>query len=191
MTTIIGLAGSLRRASLNSAMLRATAALAPADLALKIVSLAEFPIYNEDEREREGLPPAAVELKELIAAADGILVASPEYNNSIPGMLKNAVDWLSVPVQDIGRVFGGKTIALMGVSSGPGGTAMSQAAWLPIIRALTLVPWFGMRSPQIGRGHSVIDNQGNITDPVLEQQLRSFITGFGAFTRATGSRPAP
>ena len=113
MTTIIGISGSLRKDSYNTLLLRAAAALAPAGVTLQIESLHGIPLYDGDVEAASGIPPAAAALKDLIAKSDGLLIATPEYNYSFPGVLKNAIDWLSRPGADIPRVFGGRKVAVM------------------------------------------------------------------------------
>ena len=135
VTRILGLSGSLRRHSFNSGLLRAAAQAMPAQAVLEIGSIAEIPLYNGDV-EAEGIPQAVAALKEKVVEADALLLVSPEYNNGIPGVFKNAIDWLSRPSSDIARVFGGKPVALIGASPGNFGTILSQAAWLPVLRTL-------------------------------------------------------
>src|SRR3954465_816710 len=113
MATILGFSGSLRRDSYNGALLRAAAELLPPDHTLEIASIREVPLYDADV-DAQGQPVAVEQLKERIAAADGLLLATPEYNYSVPGVLKNTIDWLSRPAADIPRVFGGCPAALMG-----------------------------------------------------------------------------
>lgn len=134
--TIVGISGSLRRQSFNTALLRHAAGLMPADSTLHVRTLHGIPLFNADDEAASGIPPVVAELKEAIAAADGVILATPEYNNSIPGVFKNGIDWLSRPPSDIKRVFGGKPIAIMGASAGAFGTVLSQAAWLPVMRTL-------------------------------------------------------
>ena len=98
----------------------------PDDSELAIGSIRGIPLYDGDLEAEEGIPEAVAALKEAIVAADGLLIVTPEYNNSIPGVFKNAVDWLSRPPADIKRVFGGKPVALMGASPGSFGTILSQ-----------------------------------------------------------------
>ena len=98
---IVGMSGSLRASSINSGLLRAAADMTPAGHQIVIGSIRDIPLYNGDSEARDGIPPAVQELKELIAAADGLLIATPEYNNSLPGVLKNAIDWLSRPAADV------------------------------------------------------------------------------------------
>ncbi|MGH8035119.1 MAG: NADPH-dependent FMN reductase, partial [Lysobacterales bacterium] len=139
MTTIIGLSGSLRAASFNTALLRAAEASFPG--IIEQASIRGIPLYDADLESREGVPAEVEALKERIARAGGLLIASPEYNNSIPGVLKNTVDWLSRPPDDIPRVFYGKPVAVMGASPGGFGTILAQNAWLPILRTLRTRPW--------------------------------------------------
>src|SRR4030095_16288202 len=104
--TLIGISGSLRRGSFNSSVLRAAASLMPAESELHIASIADIPLYNADAESTSGIPEPVARLKDAIAGADGLLLVSPEYNNSVPGVTKNAIDWLSRPSADIPRVFG-------------------------------------------------------------------------------------
>ena len=144
MKIILGLSGSLRKGSFNTALLRAAAKRAPEGFRVEVRTLHGIPLYDGDV-EAAGFPPIVSELKDAIASADGLLLSTPEYNNGIPGVFKNAIDWLSRPPADIPRVFGGKAVAMMGASPGPAGTALSQAAWLPVLRTLGTKPWFGMK----------------------------------------------
>jgi len=116
MAKIIGLAGSLRSGSFNSALLRAAAEVAPKSLEVQIASIAGIPLYDADLESEKGLPETVTALKELVAAADGFLIVTPEYNSSMPGVLKNAIDWLSRPAKDISRVFGDKPVGLFGAA---------------------------------------------------------------------------
>lgn len=136
MLNIIGMGGSLRKGSYNTALLRAAAESSPPTTKVEIVSIDGIPLYNGDLEEELGLPASVRTIKDKIASADGLLLATPEYNNSIPGVFKNAIDWLSRPVSDIERVFGNKAVALMGASPGRGGTRLAQVAWLPVLRPL-------------------------------------------------------
>ena len=129
MATIIGIAGSLRKGSWNAALLRAAAERAPAGTTVEIASIAGIPLYDGDVESEHGIPAAVTALKDRIAAADGLLLVTPEYNNSIPGVMKNAIDWLSRG-GDMARVFGDKPVAIMGATPGMGGTRLAQAAWL-------------------------------------------------------------
>jgi len=182
MPLIIGLAGSLRRASFNGMLLRAAADAAPEGSIVEIASLRGIPLYDADV-EADGIPAPVRELKERIAAADGLLLVTPEYNNSLPGVMKNAVDWLSRPSVDIPRIFGGRRVAIMGATLGGGGTSLAQAAWLPVLRTLGTAPWFGGRL-MIANAAKVFDADGTLTDDVIRQRLVSFMKGFAAYVGA-------
>src|SRR5499426_3294087 len=175
--TILGIAGSLRQSSFNAALLRAAAAVAPAGCTVDIVSIRGIPLYDGDVEEATGIPEVVETLKERMAAADGLLLVTPEYNNSIPGVFKNAIDWLSRPPADISRVFGGKPVGLIGASPGGFGTILSQEAWLPVLRTLGTRPWFGGRL-LVSRAATVFDERGNMTDEAVKKQLQQFVQGF-------------
>lgn len=179
MTRIVAIAGSLRRHSFNLGLLRAAAELMPDGATLDVRTLAGIPLYNADDEAAEGLPPAVVALKEAVAAADGLLLGSPEYNNGIPGVFKNGIDWLSRPANDIARVFGGKPVAIVGASPGGFGTILAQDAWLPVLRTLGTRPWFEGRL-LASRAGSLFDAEGRLTDEATRQRLREFVAGFVA-----------
>lgn len=121
-----------------------------------------------------------VRLKEQIIAADGVILFSPEYNNSIPGVLKNAIDWTSRPASDISRVFGGKPFAVLGASPGGFGTILSQDAWLSVLRTLTTRQWHEGRL-MVARAGDVFDESGAITDEKTTERLKAYLTGFTEF----------
>lgn len=183
MPVIIGLSGSLRRASFNTALLRAAVALAPAGTEIEAHTLHGIPLYDGDLEASGGIPPAVAALKERIVAADGLLLVTPEYNNGIPGVFKNTIDWLSRPASDIGRVFGGRRIGLIGASPGPFGTTLSQAAWLPVLRTLGSNPWFGGRM-LVARAGSAFDAEGNLTSEEVRERLVRYLAGFSDFVAA-------
>jgi NAD(P)H-dependent FMN reductase len=180
MPTIIGLSGSVRRGSFNAALLRASVDLAPATVTIETASIAGIPLYDGDAEAQSGVPEPVRALKERIAAADALLLVTPEYNNSIPGVFKNAIDWLSRPAADIPRVFGGRPVALMGATPGRGGTTLSQAAWLPVLRVLGMRPWFG-RTLYVANAGSVFDKDGRLGDEQVRKQLVAFMAGFAEF----------
>ncbi|HEY0767155.1 MAG TPA: NADPH-dependent FMN reductase [Steroidobacteraceae bacterium] len=182
MIKVLGISGSLRRSSYNSALLRAAARLMPEDATLEVASLRGIPLYDGDV-EAQGIPPTVSQLKEAIIAADGVLMATPEYNNGIPGVFKNTIDWLSRPSSDIKRVFGGRAFAIIGASPGPFGTNLSQAAWLPVMRTLGTQTWFGGRL-LVSRAGGAFDEEGSLKDATVEEHLRQFLAGYVSFLRA-------
>jgi NAD(P)H-dependent FMN reductase len=180
MTKLIGIAGSLRKGSYNAALLRAAAQLVPAGTQVEIASIAGIPLYDGDLESERGIPAPVAALKEQIAAADGLLLVTPEYNNSMPGVLKNAIDWLSRPAQDIEKVFGDKPVAIMGATPGRGGTRLAQNAWLPVLRTLGTRAWFGEQLYVAGAGQ-VFDAEGRLVDEKVKQLLSKFMEGFAGF----------
>jgi NAD(P)H-dependent FMN reductase len=183
MARIVGLAGSLRRDSFNGALLRQAAASTPAGSHIDIHSIRGVPLYDADVEAETGIPEAVARLKDAVAQADGLLLVTPEYNNAIPGVFKNAIDWMSRPSQDIARVFGNKPVALIGASPGPFGTLLSQAAWLQVLRTLGTRPWFGGRL-LLSHADQAFDEQGALKDPAMQQRLTSFVAGFCGFCDA-------
>lgn len=179
MANIVGLCGSLRRGSFNAALLRAAAGLAPDGSRIDARTLHGVPLYDGDLEAAEGIPPAVAALKDAVAAADGLLLATPEYNNGIPGVFKNAIDWMSRPAADIARVFGGKPVAVIGASPGGFGTQLAQNGWLPVLRTLGTAPWFEGRL-MVARAGDVFDADGRIVDAGIERRLRGFVAGFCA-----------
>lgn len=182
MVRIVGIAGSLRRKSFNLGLLKAAEELMPEGSSLSVHRINGIPLYNADDEAENGLPAAVAELKEAVAAADGVLLATPEYNNGIPGVFKNAIDWLSRPADDIGRIFGGRPVALVGASPGGFGTIMSQDAWLSILRTLGTRPWFEARM-MVSRASALYDNDGALTDAATRERLKQFLAGFVVFAR--------
>src|SRR6266850_1357760 len=168
--TIIGIAGSLRKGSFNSSLLRAAAQAVSPAMRLEIVSIREIPLYDADVEAEKGVPDVVQKIKDRIASSNGLLLVTPEYNNSIPGVFKNAIDWLSRPPKDIPRVFGDRPVALMGATPGPGGTVLAQSAWLPVLRTLGTRPWFGARLLVSGAG-KVFDDAGNL----VNEQARAYV----------------
>ena len=179
MTLLVGLSGSLRRHSYNSGLLRAAQAAMPAGSRLEIASIADVPLYNADLETKAGIPPAAAALKEAIAAADGVLLATPEYNNGIPGVFKNAIDWASRPPSDLPRVFGGKRFAIIGASPGGFGTILAQGAWLPVLRTLGAELWAGGRLTVAGAGKA-FDAEGALIDEAVRSRLANFVAEYVA-----------
>jgi NAD(P)H-dependent FMN reductase len=181
MATILGLAGSLRRESFNLKLLRAAIARCPDGATIEEGTIRGIPLYDADV-EAEGVPPEVAALKDRVAACDGLLLVTPEYNNSIPGVFKNAIDWLSRPASDIPRVFGARPVAVIGASPGGFGTILAQNGWLPVLRTLGTAPWHGGRL-QVSRAGSVFDAAGAIVDAKIAEALRAFMAGFVGFVR--------
>lgn len=180
MTTIIGLSGSLRGGSYNAALLRAAAGLVPAGCTIDIASIRDIPLYDGDLETTHGVPAPVTTLKDRVAAADGLLLVTPEYNHSIPGVFKNAIDWLSRPATDIARVFGGKPVGVIGATPGGMGTMFAQTAWLPVLQTLGTRPFFG-KSLYVSGAGKLFDADGRLTDNDMRERLRVYIDAFAAF----------
>ncbi|MDZ4737081.1 MAG: NADPH-dependent FMN reductase [Rhodospirillaceae bacterium] len=180
MTKLVGISGSLRAGSYNSALLRAAVALAPEGVEFTIGTIRGIPVYDGDVETKDGIPATVTALKNLIAGADGVLLVTPEYNNSIPGAFKNAIDWTTRPSSDIARVWRGRPVATIGASPGNFGTILSQDAWLPVLRTLGTKAWFGGRL-MVSRAEDVFDADGNLNDDALRERLRKFVAGFAEF----------
>jgi len=180
MIRIIGISGSLRKGSFNAGLLRTAAELAPDNCTVEVNSIRGIPLYDADQEEAQGIPAVVAELKDRIAVADGLLLVTPEYNNSLPGVFKNAIDWLSRPPGDIGRVFGGRRVGVIGATPGNFGTAFSQTAWLPVLRTLGLRPWFD-KQLYISGAFKIFDSDGRLTDEKLRKRVRDYMAGFAAF----------
>lgn len=177
---IVGVSGSLRRGSFNAALLRAAADLAPEGMSVEIASIRGVPLYDADVEAAEGLPEAVVALKEAVAGADGLLLVTPEYNNGIPGVFKNAIDWMSRPASDIGRVFGGRKVGLIGASPGGFGTILSQNAWLPVLRTLGCELYPGkLLVSRAGQAFA----EGRLASDETRGQLAKYLGGFAGFVR--------
>jgi chromate reductase, NAD(P)H dehydrogenase (quinone) len=180
MVTIVGISGSLRKHSFNAGLLRAAAEAVPEGSKLVIESIKGIPLYNGDVEATEGIPAVVSNLKERIAGADGLLMVTPENNNSIPGVFKNAIDWLSRPPEDRQRIFGSLPLGLMGATPGNFGTAFSQYAWLPVMRVLGAQVWSG-RLMWLSGAMSKFDEEGNLVDDGVMKQLNKYMIGFVDF----------
>lgn len=175
MPDILGLSGSLRKASYNAGLLRAAAENAPDGTTIEIGDIHDVPLYDGDLEAAEGLPPAVVRLQDQLAAADALLMVTPEYNKSIPGVFKNSIDWMSRG--DGLKIFAGKPVALIGASISGFGTILSQNAWLPVLRGLKTRLWTGGQV-MVSGAEDLFDGDGNLTDEKTRAQLRKFIAGF-------------
>jgi len=167
---ILGISGSLRQGSLNTAALRACASLLPEGVTLSLADLSEVPLYNEDIR-TQGLPSSVQQLREQIKAADAILIATPEYNYSFPGVLKNAIDWASRPPD---QPFDGKPIALMGAT--PGGLGTSRAQY-HLRQVFIYLNGHVLNRPEvmISAAPTKFDNDGKLTDESTAENLRKLL----------------
>jgi chromate reductase len=172
--TVLGICGSLRQASFNRAALREAIKLAPDGVVIEEADLSEIPPYNEDIRAK-GFPAPVETLRRRIAAADALLFATPEYNYSMPGVLKNAIDWASRPPD---QPFAGKPIAIMGASAGMFGTARAQYHLRQVCVFLDMHP---INKPEvmIPAAHTKFDANGQLTD----DPTRGFIAALVAALR--------
>lgn len=177
MKPILGLSGSLRAESFNTALLRAAQKRFPDDIT--IGNMEGIPLYNADV-EAEGVPEPVLRLKQQLIDASGLLLASPEYNNSVPGVVKNAIDWLSRPSLEVRNVFHGKCVAVIGASTGRFGTILGQNAWLAVFRALGARFYTGHRL-MVSGAEQVFDDAGELVDESIHRRLEQFVEEFGKF----------
>ena len=178
---ILGIAGSLRHESYNRAALRTATTLVPAGARLEPFELDGIPVFNQDEEQN---PPAKVaELKRRIREADAILFVTPEYNYSVPGVLKNAIDWASRPYGD--SAWNGKPAAIMGASPGAIGTARAQYHLRQILVYLNMFP---INHPEvmIGNAAARFDKEGNLTDETTKDFIRQLFKNLVEWTRRIG-----
>jgi len=178
---VLGFAGSLRKGSYNAAALRAAVELAPADMKLETFDLHGIPLYDGDV-EALGLPEAVKRFRERIAAADALLILTPEYNYSMAGVLKNAIDWASRPPD---QPFRGKPVAIAGASMGFLGTARAQYHLRQTCVFLDMVP---LNKPEvfIGAAHQKVDAEGRLSDEPSRAALRGLLEALVAWTRRIG-----
>lgn len=174
---VVGIAGSLREGSLNRALLRAAAELAPAGMVIEIFDLAAVPLYNGDV-EAAGDPSGVTAFKQAIARADGVLMATPEYNHGVPGVMKNAIDWASRPPGQ--AVLGGKPVGLIGASPGITGTARGQSQ---LRQAFEFTNSYCMPQPEllVFKAHEKFDEGGRLIDAATAQYLQHYLAGFAAW----------
>lgn len=173
MTTakkILGIAGSLRKSSYNRELLRVALEVAPSHCNLEIFDLGGIPLYNQDEENH--LPQSVVRLKASVRAADAILIATPEYNYSISGVLKNALDWGSRPYGD--NAWNNKPVAIMGASVGIQGTSRAQYHLRQIFVALNMHP---LNQPEIlmSSAQEKFDSSGHLIDPKAREKIRELL----------------
>ncbi len=180
---ILGIAGSLRRKSYNRAALRAAIQLVPAETTLEIFDLDGIPGFNEDKEQN---PPAqVVELKKRVRAADALFFVTPEYNYSVPGVLKNAIDWASRPYGD--SAWSGKPAAIMGASTGAIGTARAQ---YHLRQSFVFLNVLAINQPEvmISNAASRFDDEGNLTDEKTKGYIRKLLQSLVDWTRLLQKR---
>ncbi len=175
---ILGISGSLRKASLNTAALRACSEVLPPQVTMSIFDLSQIPIYNEDLR-AQGLPEPVQQLREQIRAADALLIATPEYNFSIPGVLKNAIDWASRPPE---QPFDGKPIAILGAT--PGGLGTSRAQY-HLRQVFVYLNGHLLNRPEvfISGAPNKFDADGQLTDAATAENLGKMLAALVDWTK--------
>ena len=178
MVKILGISGSLRAQSYNTALLNAAKTLVGDEIVLEVATLHGIPLYDGDLEQRDGIPDAVLALKARIIANQGLLLVSPEYNNGIPGVFKNAIDWLSRA--DIPAIFGNRAVAVIGASPGGFGTILAQNAWLPVLKTLGARHWSGGRV-LLSRAHQAFAENGELADENNRNLLRKFMQGFANY----------
>lgn len=177
---IVALSGSLRAGSFNTALARALAELAPACCEVEVATPAGIPVYDGDLEGNEGVPAVVEQLKDRVAAADGLVLVTPEYNQGVPGPFKNAIDWMTRPPKDIARVFRGRQVALCGATPGGNGTRSAQYAWLPTLRALgTRV--YSEQTLFVPNASERFDAEGRLVDDDVRKRAAALMDGFCQF----------
>ena len=181
MTThihVLGFSGSLRKGSYNAALLRAASELLPEAMALEIFDLSPLPLYNADV-ETAGVPEVVKDFKSRIKAADALLIATPEYNYSIPGVLKNAIDWASRPPKD--SPLNGKPLGIMGASGGTGGTIRAQMHLRQVCVFTNMLP---LNRPEVlvTKAAEKFDAEGRLTDEATRKHVRALLEALRDWT---------
>ena len=176
--TVLGICGSLRKASYNMAALRTAIELKPPGMTIEIADISQFPLYNEDVRER-GFPPPVEKFREQIRAADALLFACPEYNYSMSGVMKNAIDWASRPPD---QPFAGKPAAIMSATAGMAGGARAQS---DLRRTFVFLDIYPVNRPEvlIGQAHTKFDANGRHIDEAGRGFIRDMLAALDAWTR--------
>lgn len=182
MTRILALSGSLRAGSFNTALARAAQAHAPEGVTVEVATLHGIPLYDADVEKSRDIPAAVEALRAQIIAHDGLLLVTPEYNNGVPGVFKNGIDWLSRTPRDL---FAGRPVALIGASPGGFGTLLSQTHWLPVLKTLGTEVWSGGRM-MVSHADKLVDAEGELTDAATLGLLEKFLAGFAGWIRARG-----
>jgi chromate reductase len=176
---ILGIAGSLRQGSLNRSLIRAAIELAPADMKIETFDLIDIPLYNGDV-EAQGDPEPVDRFKAAIRAADGLLIATPEYNHGVPGVMKNAIDWASRPPRQ--APLDAKPVGLLGASPGQTGTARGQTQ---LRQAFEFTNSYCMPQPEVlvFRAHEKFDQQGRLTDEKTREVVGRYLVAFAGWCR--------
>ena len=174
---VIGISGSLRKGSFNTAALRAAQGLAPEGMTIERAEIGDLPLYNDDVR-AAGFPPPVERLRAQLAAADAVLLVTPEYNYSISGVLKNAIDWASRPPN---QPFEAKPVAIMGASPGLFGSARAQYHLRQMLIFLNAMP---VNRPEvmIGQAQNKFDADGNLTDEPTREFIRKLLVSLRDWT---------
>ena len=181
--TVLGICGSLRAGSFNKATLRTAIELKPPGMTIETADIGSIPPYNEDVR-AQGFPPPVEKLRAQIAAADALLFVTPEYNYSMPGVLKNAIDWASRPPD---QPFAGKPVAIMGAGAGMAGTARAQ---YDLRRSCVFLDMHPLNKPEvlIGQAQTKFDDEGRLTDEAGRGFIRDLLVALEQWTRVIGRK---
>ena len=176
--SVLGICGSLRKGSYNMAALRTAIALKPANMSVTVADISQLPLYNEDVRQ-QGFPPPVETLRRQIKEADALLFACPEYNYSMSGVLKNAIDWASRPPD---QPFAGKPCAILGAAAGMAGTARAQ---YDLRRSCVFLDMHPINKPEvfIGQAQTKFDADGNLLDEAAKGFIRDMMVALVAWTR--------
>ncbi|HZF26961.1 MAG TPA: NADPH-dependent FMN reductase [Steroidobacteraceae bacterium] len=183
MLRLLAFSGSLRRGSFNTALLHAAIDVAPDTCTIELASIRDVPLYDGDYEVEHGIPEPVRKLKDRFAGADGVLISTPEYNGSVPGVLKNTIDWMSRPSADIARVYKQQPLGLIGATTTMGGTRLSQQALLQPFRNLDVHLWSGTLL-YVVQANQAFDAQGKLIDDKVRQLLTKYMAGFVAFVAA-------
>ena len=181
---ILGIAGSLRKGSYNKALIRAAITLVPDDFEIEIYDISGIPLYNQDLSDAD-YPVSVKDFKEAITGCDGILIAAPEYNYSLPGVLKNAIDWVSRPADN--SPLNKKPLAIIGASTGIGGTIRSQ---LHLRQVALFVNMYDMKKPEVlvTRAQEKFDEELQLIDEPLKDHLKKFLLAFKRLDKSLQKR---
>jgi chromate reductase, NAD(P)H dehydrogenase (quinone) len=180
---VLGICGSLRKGSYNMAALRTAIELKPPGMTVEVADISQIPLYNEDVR-AQGFPPPVQKLRDQIAAADALLFACPEYNYSMSGVLKNAIDWASRPPD---QPFAGKACAILGAAAGMAGSARAQG---DLRRSMVFLDMHPLNKPEvlIGQAQTKFDENGNLTDEAAKGFIRDMMAALDRWARQIGKK---